>query len=268
MQTGHHHSFRGPKKSALSVIQFVVSCRLTFRIFPFECDFICDVFICCASHLPLPSHTTHSVGRFEQKHKGLVAINVFEPDDVFNDKGTVPIKSVRSTKVRDAKYNIDLLRIYDENGKYHYVYVKSKSRLLNKQYSKDGHQKEFCHYCHQAFGSKRVLEKHLEKGCLAVDGQKFTLPEKGSYIEFDKHNTKLKCPYVIYGDFECLTTKSEQNKGLKGSYQEHKPCGFMLNVVSSLEKTSTPYLYRGEDCMDKFVEALSQIKNEIFEKMK
>ena len=50
-----------PKKSALSVIQFVVSCRLTFRIFRFECDFICDVFICSASHLPLPSHTTHSV---------------------------------------------------------------------------------------------------------------------------------------------------------------------------------------------------------------
>ena len=44
VQTGHHHSFRGPKKSALSVIQFVVSCRLTFRIFRFECDFICDVF--------------------------------------------------------------------------------------------------------------------------------------------------------------------------------------------------------------------------------
>ena len=50
------------QKSALSVIQFVVSCRLTFRIFPFECDFFCDVFICSASHLPLPSHTTHSVG--------------------------------------------------------------------------------------------------------------------------------------------------------------------------------------------------------------
>ena len=63
VQTGHHHSFRGPKKkSALSVIQFVVSCRLTFRIFRFECDFSCDVFICSASHLPLPSHTTHSVG--------------------------------------------------------------------------------------------------------------------------------------------------------------------------------------------------------------
>ena len=56
------HSVVQKKKSALSVIQFVVSCRLTFRIFPFECDFICDVFFCSASHLPLPSHTTHSVG--------------------------------------------------------------------------------------------------------------------------------------------------------------------------------------------------------------
>ena len=38
--------------------------------------------------------------RFEQNER-LVAINVFEPDVFFNDKGTMPIKSVRSTKVRD-----------------------------------------------------------------------------------------------------------------------------------------------------------------------
>ena len=40
----------------------------------------------------------NEIGRFEQKHKGLVAINVFEPDDVFNDKGTVPIKSREALK--------------------------------------------------------------------------------------------------------------------------------------------------------------------------
>lgn len=34
--------------------------------------------------------------RFEQNNTRLVAINVFEPDDVLNDKGTIPIKSVRS----------------------------------------------------------------------------------------------------------------------------------------------------------------------------
>ena len=50
---------------------------------------------------------------------------------------------MRSTKVQDAKDNIDLLRIYDENGKYDYVYVKSKSRLLNKQYNKMDTKKSF-----------------------------------------------------------------------------------------------------------------------------
>ena len=42
----------------------------------------------------------------------------------------------------------------------------------------------------------------------------------------------------------------------------------MLNVVNSIDHTGTPYLYRGEDCMDKFVEQLSKIREEIFERMK
>ncbi len=45
-----------------------------------------------------------------------------------------------------------------------------------------------------------------------------------STIKFEKHNTKFYCPYVIYGDFECLTTKSKQNKGLKGSYKNTSYC--------------------------------------------
>ena len=74
--------------------------------------------------------------------------------------------------------------------------------------------------------------------------KKFTLPEKGSHIECQKQNAKLKCPYVMDADFERLTHESEQNTGLKGSYKEHTPCGYILGVVNSLEKTSTPYLYR------------------------
>ena len=78
---------------------------------------------------------------------------------------------------------------------------------------------------------------------------KTSLPKKGEYIKFNKYNTKLKCPYVIYGDFECLIVNTSD--GIKGTYQEHKPCGY---VVNSIDNTSTPCLYRGEDCMDKFVE--------------
>ena len=41
----------------------------------------------------------------------------------------------------------------------------------------------------------------------------------------------------------------------------------MLNVVSRIDNTCQPYLYRGEDCMKKFVEKLTEIKKDIFEKM-
>ena len=62
------------------------------------------------------------------------------------------------------------------------------------QANKDQKAKHFCNYCDRAFSSKKILETHYEKGCLAVEGQKFTMPKKGSCIEFKKYDTKLKCP--------------------------------------------------------------------------
>ena len=41
----------------------------------------------------------------------------------------------------------------------------------------------------------------------------------------------------------------------------------MLNVVRRIENTCQPYLNRGEDCMKKFVEQLTEIKKDIFEKI-
>ena len=206
------------------------------------------------------------IQRFEEANDKLISVNVYEPDDVFKNENNIPIHKIRTTKVHDAKYHVNLFRIYDENGKYHYVYIKSLSRLMGSQANKHKEEKHYCNYCDRAFSSKKVLENHYEKGCLAVEGQKFTMPKKGSCIEFKKYDTKLKCPYVIYGDFECLTQKVE-NKGVKGSYQEHTPCGFMINVVNSIDKTSTPYLYRGENCMDRFVEKLYEVREQIMDKM-
>ena len=41
-----------------------------------------------------------------------------------------------------------------------------------------------------------------------------------------------------------------------------------MNVVNRIDKSSTPYLYRGEGCVDKFVEELSRIKEEVEERMR
>ena len=51
---------------------------------------------------------------------------------------------------------------------------------------------------------------------MASEGQQTKMPNQDTYIEFEKHNTKLPCPFVIYGDFECLTTNS--NTEIKGTY--------------------------------------------------
>ena len=84
-------------------------------------------------------------------------------------------------------------------------------------------------------------------------------------VSLDKHSTKQKCLYVIYRDVKRLTTESEQNKDLKSFCQEGKPCGFLLDVVNSLEKTSTPFLrggLYGQFCRNL---ALAQIRNEILD---
>ena len=41
----------------------------------------------------------------------------------------------------------------------------------------------------------------------------------------------------------------------------------MLNVVSRIDNTRQPYLYRGEDCMKQFVQKRTEIKKDMFEKM-
>ena len=219
------------------------------------------------------------IDRFEENNK-LVSINVFEPDDCLNDNKII---LHRGTKNTNAKYEIDLLKVYDEDNNYHYVLVKNKSRLLNCQSNTNTKQKHYCHHCLNPLKSEKAYKNHLEKGCMASEGQQTKMSNKDTYIEFEKHNAKLPCPFVIYGDFECLTTNSNTEiKGTygtegalscsgssapRGTYQEHKPCGYMLNVVSRIDNTCKPYLYRGEDCMKQFVEQLTEIKKDIFEKM-
>ena len=99
---------------------------------------------------------------------------------------------------------------------------------------------------------------------MANEIQHTELPEEGTTMNFEKHFKKLKAPFVIYGDVECLTTETSdgikgtypmQPKGAypmqpKGAYQNHKPSGYTLNLVNAYSGEMKPFLYRGEDCMD------------------
>ena len=97
------------------------------------------------------------------------------------------------------------------------------------------------------------------------------MPTPDEKLKFKHHFKKLRCPFVIYADFECLTEelkKPEDDEIKTYNYQEHKPCGFMLNLVNAVDTTNQEFLYRGDDAVDVFCKKINEIRDEIKEKMK
>ena len=142
----------------------------------------------------------------------------FEPDDCLNEDKII---LHRGTKNRNAKYEVGLLKVYNEDNNYYYVLVKTKVDCLTVKSNANTKQKHY-HHCLNPFQPEKAYKNHLEKGCMVPEGQQTKMPDKDTYI-FETQNAKLPCPFAIYGDFECLTTSF--NNGIKGIYQEHKPCG-------------------------------------------
>ena len=205
----------------------------------------------------------NDIDKFEELNHN-VSVNVFEVDD---EQEQIVIG--RKLKNKDAKCHVDLLRI-DEDDISHYVYVKDCSILLNSQKSKFRNKSYFCKYCHTGFGTQELLNKHYEKGCMEVEGQQIEMPTPDEKLKFKHHFKKLRCPFVIYADFECLTEELKQPEDgeIKTyKYQEQKPCGFMLNLVNAVDNTNQEFLYRGDDAVDVFCKKINEIRDEIKEKM-
>ena len=98
------------------------------------------------------------IDRFEENNN-LISINVFETDDCLNDNKII---IHRGTKNRNAKYEIDLLKVYDKGNNYHYVLVKNKSRLLNCQSNKNINKKR---YLQRQFLSFSIYSPSFFSGC-------------------------------------------------------------------------------------------------------
>ena len=108
------------------------------------------------------------------------------------------------------------------------------------------------------------------RGCMEVEGQQIEMPTPDEKLKFKHHFKKLRCPFVIYADFECLTEELKKPEGdeIKTyNYQEHKPCGFMLNLVNSIDNTHHEFLYRGDDAVDVFCNKINEIRDDIKERM-
>ena len=205
--------------------------------------------------------SNEDIEHFEEINNNTVSVNVYTVDNENNK-----IRADKITKIVKPTFHINLLRLDNDDGSSHYAYIKDYSRLMGSQTNKHKEKLFHCRFCQKGFQKETLLTAHTLKGCMANEVQAIEMPEEKEKMMFQKQNKKLRCPYVIYGDFECLTALS--NEGLKGSYQNHTPSGFMLNVVNSITNEVKPYIYRGEDCMENFCKTMNEIREEIFEKMK
>jgi len=84
----------------------------------------------------------------------LISVNVFETNDAFNENNII---KPRATKVLNAKYHIDLLRVFADKDRCHYALIRSLSRLLNCQLNKDNNKTHISRYCSQPVCKKRGL---------------------------------------------------------------------------------------------------------------
>ena len=150
-----------------------------------------------------------------------------------------------------------------------YCKCKRLQQTLNSQTSKFQNKSYFCKYCHNGFGSQELLNKHCDKGCMEIEGQQIEMPTPDEKLKFKHHFKKLRCPFVVYADFECLTEalkKPEGDEIKTYNYQEHKPCGFMLNLVNAGDNTNQECLYRGADAVDVICNKINEIRDEIKER--
>ena len=166
---------------------------------------------------------------------------------------------------------INLLLI-EKAGKFHYSWIKNLNRLLYDQ-SKHRERKHFCERCLHGYTREDLLEAH-KPDCRGI-GQtavRVAMPEAGKNdkITFQNYHRQFPAPFVIYADFEALTTKiegPELDPSVSNTQrtQLHETCSYCYVVVRCDGETETPVEYRGPDASEHFLRAIQaeerRIKN-------
>ena len=114
--------------------------------------------------------------------------------------------------------------------------------------------------CLHCFSSEKILSKH---NCSGSDITRGILPKKGENIlKFKNYRHFIRAPYVIYADFEALTSllpkaMNNPDKSFTSNYQLHEACSFAYKVVSTdPEYDKDIVIYHGENAADEFMKSI------------
>ena len=184
-----------------------------------------------------------------------LAINLFGWD-----KGVI-VHHLSKQSEEEARINLLLI---EKAGKFHYTWIKDLNRLLYDQ-SKHRERKHFCERCLHGYSREDLLEDHKSE-CQGI-GQaavRVEMPPQGkNKLTFQNHHKQLTAPYIIYADFEALTTKVEgpeldPTKSNTQRTQHHEACSYCYVKVRCDGQTEAPVEYRGPNAVEHFLRALQE----------
>ena len=165
------------------------------------------------------------------------------------------------SKYKLTRKNQVILLMITDGKKWHYLAVKSLSKLLNRITS-DHNGDFYCLNCFRAYTTKNKLETH-KKVCENHDYCCIEMPNEDNKILKYNHGEKsMKAPFIIYADLESLLEKMETSynnpeKSSTTKINKHTPSGYLLFTHCSFNKAKNKLdYYRGEDCMKKFCKDL------------
>lgn len=184
----------------------------------------------------------------------------------------LPLYISKSTNFNCKCIHLLLLSEYDTTTKairYHYCWIKNLSRLVGQQISTHRSKIFICDFCLHYFHSEQKLVAHRED-CTPDKACKIVLPSLcDRKLEFVNWQRKLKVPFVVYADFECMLQNlsntegpNNENTELKSTefYEKHVPYSVGYFVQCNYDSTESYYDFdRGEDCQEWFINKLKLI---------
>ncbi|CAH0406333.1 unnamed protein product [Chilo suppressalis] len=191
-----------------------------------------------------------------EKNNSNISINVYGLKNKTNIVG--PLYRTQNKK----KNHINLLFI-EKGNLTHYCLIKNLSRLLRSQLTKHHSKIYFCDDCMIFFENASKFNAHVCGGVATI------LPRRGTLIQFKNYEKMQDMPFVIYADFESLLQMSPElgpSSNCTKTLQKHIPAAFAYYVVCSYDSSLNKYVsYRGEDCVDKFIDYLKGDVLKIFQ---
>ena len=213
------------------------------------------------------------IAKFERQNE--VSINLYilkkrdgkfelSPCHVTKDKKE---KHVNLLFVRDHYVDEDNEEEEDDVvTKFHYVWIKNLSRLVNSQLSRRHHKKFICDRCLHYFWDDEKLKVH-EVDCTQVNKCKVKLPtEKKKILKFKNFRNNERVPFVMSADSECLLKPVKDNER---AYQRHDAFSVGFYVKCSFDESRCGYsCYRkdeedGQNPAEWFIEKLQELAEEL-----